>query len=76
MRVRVVCHEHWANSASGTIGRPPAETGTDWDGCRRLICTDLGVIALWWVWFDQPQSHAEGPHLGAPVSDVNLIPIE
>ena len=76
MHVRVVCDEHWANGASGTIGRPPPDAGSHWNGCRRLINTDLGVIALWWVWFDQPQSDAEGPHLGAPVAEVNLIPME
>jgi len=55
---------YWAKGATGTISEPPAEvlelSGPWENGLTRQERSALGEATVYWVWFDEPQSDADG----------------
>jgi len=62
-RVRVSATYHWAQSATGTVGRSSREVGSL-----------SGPLLFHWVEFDTPQVDADGdgPYAGAEI-DVRFL---
>ena len=71
-RVRISAAHHWAKSALGTVGEPPAhvrQLAGGWRGNVREVQAIKGRLLFQWVQFDEPQRDADGdgPYDGAEI---------
>jgi len=77
-RVRISDDFPWAKGALGTVARPPDEVTTisgPWiEGLTWLEVSAMGTNVAYWVWFDEPQSDADGdgPYRGGQILESAL----
>lgn len=56
-RVRVAENYHWAQQAAATVQLHPDPKAV---GCSRQVNSLEGMLTFYWVYFDEPQTDAEG----------------